>query len=589
MKAGFKGLIFLVFVVVPNASVVNAELRAYWNLDEGEGNFAVDSSGNGHSGALHGDPKWVTGKVGGALNFDGVDDFIHVDTIIVQGSFSFACWLRYNKVGGWAIMRNDVWEKSSVSLDLMGKAKFRVAVHKMEKGKPSRVISETSLAQSEWNHLVATYDTVTKVARMYVNGQLDQEQKGFLRIRPRVGPMGIGVGEGGQRFDGTMDEVCIFNHALNENEVLQLFNQGAMVFVPPSILELVSAVQKAKSIQKKQGSEKGIPFIEEKISEYERWKDEEPNDVNVGHERLACSLYFLLAEAKKASGAPAEDIIGAYKQSISQLLFQPYYVPAFLWLTKNAQAADYTDVVKKSLGNQGTLDRDVRIITERFESAGNWPAFESFLDIVFADANETGTIKYAGAVERGLEKDREWAEEFSKYCRRNAELTQYVIETKEQSAKQCLQQEDFSKAAEIYREIANLCRSEQDKAIYELKASECIFNAGQYADAVSELTNLIEKYESVNNAVARQATVLKGRAYLHLKELDQASDTFLDLIVKHPEMKQAPEVTFFIGYCKMLQGKQKEAAELLSLVVKDFPTSSYASKARLYLARMKEE
>jgi len=40
------------------------------------GNTALDSSGNGNDGTFVGNPQWVTGKFGGALEFDG-DDYVN--------------------------------------------------------------------------------------------------------------------------------------------------------------------------------------------------------------------------------------------------------------------------------------------------------------------------------------------------------------------------------------------------------------------------------------------------------------------------------------------------------------------------------
>lgn len=54
---------------------------AHWKFDEGSGSTAFDSSGNGNDGTLQADmatTSWTTGKYGGALNFDGVDDYVNV-------------------------------------------------------------------------------------------------------------------------------------------------------------------------------------------------------------------------------------------------------------------------------------------------------------------------------------------------------------------------------------------------------------------------------------------------------------------------------------------------------------------------------
>ncbi len=50
---------------------------AHWKFDESEGDTAYDSSGNGYHGKVYG-AEWTQGKVGGALEFDGVNDYVRV-------------------------------------------------------------------------------------------------------------------------------------------------------------------------------------------------------------------------------------------------------------------------------------------------------------------------------------------------------------------------------------------------------------------------------------------------------------------------------------------------------------------------------
>ncbi|MBU0579479.1 hypothetical protein KJ628_05955, partial [Patescibacteria group bacterium] len=63
----------LVLGVAANAS---ADLVAHWRFDEGSGTIAADVSGNGNDGTLRGDPRWVAGVIGGALEFDGNGDYV---------------------------------------------------------------------------------------------------------------------------------------------------------------------------------------------------------------------------------------------------------------------------------------------------------------------------------------------------------------------------------------------------------------------------------------------------------------------------------------------------------------------------------
>jgi len=53
-------------------------LVGWWKFDETNGTIAYDSSGNGNDGDLTNGPTWVSGKIGGALSFDGVNDYVEV-------------------------------------------------------------------------------------------------------------------------------------------------------------------------------------------------------------------------------------------------------------------------------------------------------------------------------------------------------------------------------------------------------------------------------------------------------------------------------------------------------------------------------
>ena len=62
-------------LVVSMAGNASADLVAHWRFDEGSGTVAIDSSGNGNDGTLKGDPQWVAGMYGAALEFDS-DDYV---------------------------------------------------------------------------------------------------------------------------------------------------------------------------------------------------------------------------------------------------------------------------------------------------------------------------------------------------------------------------------------------------------------------------------------------------------------------------------------------------------------------------------
>ena len=53
-------------------------LVGYWSFDEGQGREVRDASGQGHRGSLRGGAKWVQGRHGAGLEFNGTDSLVEI-------------------------------------------------------------------------------------------------------------------------------------------------------------------------------------------------------------------------------------------------------------------------------------------------------------------------------------------------------------------------------------------------------------------------------------------------------------------------------------------------------------------------------
>jgi hypothetical protein len=77
-------------------------LVGWWKFDETNGTIAYDSSGNGNDGNLTNGPTWATGKIGGALSFDGVDDYVNVASFELGGELSLSFWVNCTEFKSWS-------------------------------------------------------------------------------------------------------------------------------------------------------------------------------------------------------------------------------------------------------------------------------------------------------------------------------------------------------------------------------------------------------------------------------------------------------------------------------------------------------
>ena len=67
-------------------SAMGGALVGHWKLDDASGTVAVDSSGHNNHGTLRGNPTWTTGKIGGALYFDGNGDDVVARNVAVNST-----------------------------------------------------------------------------------------------------------------------------------------------------------------------------------------------------------------------------------------------------------------------------------------------------------------------------------------------------------------------------------------------------------------------------------------------------------------------------------------------------------------------
>jgi len=218
-----KKLIYLFsFVLVLSiAGNVWAELVGYWKFDEGSGTTAYDSSGNGLDGTLNGDPQWVEGQIGGALDFDGDDsvEIPHSPILSITDEITIAAWtyMRGNASGELAIVSKGGWAANDLPYELT-ETPGGVIFWQFYDDVGRDTCSPDSPPVEEWHHIAATYDG--QIFKCYIDGELAEEWAYAGTMPENTASVTIGQrSRGGTYFNGIIDEVAIYDRALSEEEI----------------------------------------------------------------------------------------------------------------------------------------------------------------------------------------------------------------------------------------------------------------------------------------------------------------------------------------------------------------------------------
>ena len=218
------------------AGSASADLVGHWRLDDGAGTVASDSSGNGHDGELIGNPQWVEGVYGGALQFAGTPDKVDIpysDQLNPEGEFSASVWANVDPGGSGhrspITSRDDYPQRGYIIYCEPGNT-WQFWTGSAAGGWNNTTGPAVDLG--EWTHLAITYSNGEK--KLYVNGELSGEGTDEMALNTaqvlRIGA-GATEGAGNYFFVGTVDDVAVFDHAMTEAEV-----QGAMKGIAPAEL-----------------------------------------------------------------------------------------------------------------------------------------------------------------------------------------------------------------------------------------------------------------------------------------------------------------------------------------------------------------
>jgi hypothetical protein len=206
---------------------------AIWLLDEGKGVDVEDFSGNDNGGAFaQGNPKWVDGKFGKALEFDQQSWVAMNNPVVtVEGivDFSMGCWANPEDTQKtWTNILSSHQEppRRGVSFEMFEDQTnlFGIAIGV---GQDWVGGGWAQLKTGVWNHMV--FVRAGNMATWYLDGEKSMDAR-LLSDKPVVpATSNFRIGNwvlGGREFNGKVDESFIFSRALEAEEVESIYKRG---------------------------------------------------------------------------------------------------------------------------------------------------------------------------------------------------------------------------------------------------------------------------------------------------------------------------------------------------------------------------
>lgn len=227
---------------------VDENIVLWLQFDKGKGDTVIDSSKYGNDGEIQG-AKWVEGKYGSALLFDGTN-FVKVesnDTLqLSEEGLTLAAWFKTESEGDdLAIIEKGAWDSGEYGLFYPGwtgnspggQSRFRFQIFQIQGKETPQIDSKSGtpeLSDNEWHYGAGTYDAVNQVFRVYIDGELQEEQGAAPHVfTPDDQPVYIGCRNGqGNHFNGAIDEVLVANIPFTAAQ-LQAHMEGNLMPVYP--------------------------------------------------------------------------------------------------------------------------------------------------------------------------------------------------------------------------------------------------------------------------------------------------------------------------------------------------------------------
>jgi len=213
------GILMLSFLSAASWTLgLNEGLTAYYNFNETSGDLIELNSGK-YNGTLSGTiARGITGKIGNAYDFDGISGNVIIPSNLLPigtSNFTISLWMYHDGTGFQVSFGNGISNNFNALNSPGGTENWFYFGD-------TNVHTSTGAGAGAWYHMVYVRNGTTG-GNFYINNFTKGEAGSSANILN--GTFYIGS-NGGDYFNGKIDELAIWNRVLTQSEISDLYNGG---------------------------------------------------------------------------------------------------------------------------------------------------------------------------------------------------------------------------------------------------------------------------------------------------------------------------------------------------------------------------
>jgi len=234
MKTTFLILGAVVFFCL-SGTAARADLVSHWDFEGTSGGVVYDAGANGYDGGLAGGASVVAQDYfGDVLELNGMDAFVQLGVYellntLPLGEFTIALWIKTSDSDTRSILIGNWNNDPSWNFEIYVGGSLRVYLS------GESHLDDVNVADGTWHHVVAVRELDPGWVRIYIDGQEEYSSSsnlgGYQILPPRPTYIGRDLRTVSHYYDGLMDDLRVYSHALSGEDIEELMCGGNVIHV----------------------------------------------------------------------------------------------------------------------------------------------------------------------------------------------------------------------------------------------------------------------------------------------------------------------------------------------------------------------